>query len=117
VVEHGLRNAYFAKRVVCVWSICITGRTSNLVAPPRHNWRYGDSGNRPATRGPAGAAMLGGSAAGYRQLGGGEQLALVGGDEQVALGWQREVEGRGDVLVGAAVGHRDRATEDSELVV
>src|SRR5579859_2549913 len=60
-----------------------------------------------------------GSAARGPQAGGGEQLALVACDQQVVVvvGWQGEVERGGDVLVGAAVGHRDRAAEEAELVV
>ena len=59
-----------------------------------------------------------GSAPGGPQPGGGEQLAAVVADEQVVLlGGQGEVDGGGDVLVGAAVGHRDRAAENPELVV
>ena len=44
-------------------------------------------------------------------------LAPVGGDEQVVLAGQGEVERGGDVLVGGAVGHRDRPAEQAELVV
>jgi hypothetical protein len=59
-----------------------------------------------------------GSAGGGRQPAGGEQLALVACDDEVVLIiGERDVEGGGDVLVGAAVGHRDRAAEDSEFVV
>src|SRR5450755_4365963 len=59
-----------------------------------------------------------GSAGGGRQRAGGGQLAGGAGDDEVVLiVGEREVEGGGDVLVGAAVGHRDRAAEDSEFVV
>src|SRR5579884_2841666 len=67
--------------------------------------------------GAGGRAALAGSAAGDGQLGGGEQFALVVADEQVVLAGEGEVERGGDVLVGVAVGHRDRAAEESELVV
>src|SRR5450631_3881088 len=59
-----------------------------------------------------------GSAGGGRQPAGGEQLALVACDDEVVLiVGEREVEGGGDVLVGAAVGHRDRAAENPQLMI
>ena len=50
-VDHGLRNAYFAKRGLLFWPTFIAKRTGRSSLPPRHNWRYGNdsrSTNRPA---------------------------------------------------------------------
>ena len=52
-----------------------------------------------------------------RQAGGGDQLAVVVADEQVVLVGEGEVERGGDVLVGGAVGHRDGAAQQAQLVV
>ena len=59
-----------------------------------------------------------GQRSGGWQSAGGQQLAAVVADQQVVLvGGDREVERGGDVLVGAAVGHRDRTAEDPQLMV
>ena len=59
-----------------------------------------------------------GSAAWAGQAGGGDQFAVLVADQQVvgALG-DREVQRGGDVLVGVAVGHRDGAAQQPQLVV